>query len=790
MRYLYKSLFLFVIIATVSTSLKATHIVGGEMTYECLGNNQYKIYLTVFRDCENGVPDFDFVANIAIYEGDQLVPIDSTFPGYTGKTEIDASLEDTCLTIPPNVCIEVTTYTRVVTLPYSPDGYRIAYQRCCRNNIIENIILPESTGATFQTYISPEALLGCNSSPTFDSWPPVYICQGVPINYDHSGTDVDGDSIVYELCTPLNGGTVDNPRPFANTQTLVDPVIWNPPYGINNMLGDPANPLSIDPVTGLLTGTPPNLGTYLVGICIKEYRNGVLLSITRRDFQYTIGVCGRQVSAAFYSPTVDCDDDPIVAFNNSSQAVIGSYQWNFGDTASSQNTSQFRNPTHVFSDTGAYLVTLIVDPGTYCADTSQQWINVQLTGVDLEVSSYTGYCAYDTVQLYVTNKVGASLANSTILWSPNVEILSGQGTDTILVVADTNKSFNVVLENEHGCKDSTTSNINIDGRYADAKFQSSNGNCNISLDISFDNNSTSSLNTYLWDFGDPTSGQNTSTSQNPTHSFSDTGTYEISLIVDEGTFCADTIRKTLDIRLQGVDISVNTAEGYCPDDSVQLFVTDEFPLYTDSLTFTWSPNAEVLSGQGTDSVWVLADADKTLEITAINHFGCTDTASSEIITTGLFPPLDILADTDSLLKGQYTQLVATNDIDYVYTWAAEPSLSSTTIYNPVVTPTVTTVYNLTVTNSKGCSNQDSIVMNIKPPQCSNPNVFVPNAFTPNNDGQNDILYVRGANIRELYFAIYDRWGEKVFETTSLDIGWDGTFKGKTLPPDVFGYYLD
>ncbi|MCP4441909.1 MAG: gliding motility-associated C-terminal domain-containing protein, partial [Aureispira sp.] len=115
---------------------------------------------------------------------------------------------------------------------------------------------------------------------------------------------------------------------------------------------------------------------------------------------------------------------------------------------------------------------------------------------------------------------------------------------------------------------------------------------------------------------------------------------------------------------------------------------------------------------------------------------------------------------------------------------------STTIYNPVVTPTVTTVYNLTVTNSKGCSNQDSIVMNIKPPQCSNPNVFVPNAFTPNNDGQNDVLYVRGANIRELYFAVYDRWGEKVFETTSLDIGWDGTFKGKTLPPDVFGYYLD
>jgi gliding motility-associated-like protein len=68
-------------------------------------------------------------------------------------------------------------------------------------------------------------------------------------------------------------------------------------------------------------------------------------------------------------------------------------------------------------------------------------------------------------------------------------------------------------------------------------------------------------------------------------------------------------------------------------------------------------------------------------------------------------------------------------------------------------------------------------------------VFVPNAFTPNHDNENDVLYVRGGIVKEILFRIYNRWGEKVFESTSLDNGWDGTFKGELLPPDVYDYYL-
>jgi gliding motility-associated-like protein len=73
--------------------------------------------------------------------------------------------------------------------------------------------------------------------------------------------------------------------------------------------------------------------------------------------------------------------------------------------------------------------------------------------------------------------------------------------------------------------------------------------------------------------------------------------------------------------------------------------------------------------------------------------------------------------------------------------------------------------------------------------CEEPYVFVPNAFTPNGDHENDVLYVRGVMIEGMVFRVFDRWGEMVFESLDRDFGWDGTFRGKALDPDVYDYYL-
>ena len=71
-----------------------------------------------------------------------------------------------------------------------------------------------------------------------------------------------------------------------------------------------------------------------------------------------------------------------------------------------------------------------------------------------------------------------------------------------------------------------------------------------------------------------------------------------------------------------------------------------------------------------------------------------------------------------------------------------------------------------------------------------PDVYIPNAFTPNNDGENDSFRVRASSlITDFYFVIYDRWGEQIFESEDIATGWDGTFRGRTLPPDVYGFYV-
>jgi gliding motility-associated-like protein len=98
-------------------------------------------------------------------------------------------------------------------------------------------------------------------------------------------------------------------------------------------------------------------------------------------------------------------------------------------------------------------------------------------------------------------------------------------------------------------------------------------------------------------------------------------------------------------------------------------------------------------------------------------------------------------------------------------------------------------YLIRVTDSKGCNDTSSynIIASVTP--CFLPHVWVPNIFSPNNDGQNDVLYVRGMGVKELTFYIYDRWGEKVFETTDQAKGWDGTFKNKPMNSAVYVYYL-
>lgn len=275
------------IVFFIPSSLFATHIVGGSLTYQYLGGSTYVVTLKLYRDCGAGTAAFP--ANVPITvrgnNGTTFTPSRNFNMPLISVTNVPSSL-DPCA-IPPNPmpCVQEGIYTATVTNlpPNNPGGYHLYYQVCCRNGSVQNIVNPLNAGSSFYAYIPPS---GNNNSAVFNLFPPLFICVNQPFTFNHAATDTNGDSLVYSLYTPYN----DAPAPtFPGNNATFTPVNWVGGYNANNPLG--GTPFSINPSTGLLTGTPGTLGQFVVGVVVKEYRNGVLISQTLRDFQFNVLNC-------------------------------------------------------------------------------------------------------------------------------------------------------------------------------------------------------------------------------------------------------------------------------------------------------------------------------------------------------------------------------------------------------------------------------------------------------------------------------------------------------------------
>ncbi|GJM31344.1 MAG: hypothetical protein DHS20C18_03450 [Saprospiraceae bacterium] len=1245
--------------------LKATHIVGGEMNYTCLGNDQYEITLTIFRDCFYGDPNawFDDPASIGVFNQNNELLQNILVPLMNNDT-LAPVLSSECLVVPPDVCVHTTTYRTTIVLPPISGGYQLAYQRCCRNQTIANIIDPLGTGATYGVTISERALQECNTNAKFQQWPPLYICVNEPILFDQSAIDIDGDSIVYKLCTPLQGASQNIPIPQPPNAPPYQTVVWNdPPYNQSNMLngspGDP--PLQIDSQTGLLTGLPNTVGQFVVGICIEEYRDGELISTTRRDFQYNVGICG-QSSAAFFAPEIQCGSLTVELDNQSLGAE--NYLWQFGDPNNPGFTSNEVNPVYSYADTGLYTITLITEPGNICTDTFSQEVYLQYASLtadfDYEIVSCTDsltiqvtdlsadslfdiatwswelspygltsdlqnpvfnitsgdveavltlvvtaengcqvtlseeffieyiqeelsfdsirICRGDSVFLNanfnenytfnwgpseglsatdvpnpnakpletttyfvtITDDQGCSLLlNTTVeviqpyalvpppdtvicaaelvvsvpaangisfvwaldenfdqiismtetavvapigeetyylmatdsnmcravesftitgnsvnirtipdtiiclgettivgvfnldpideltyMWEPVGQILSDPTNSAILVKPSITGPINYIVnvENQFGCKGIDSTIVTVIDTTSQMDFTSTVQCSGYSVQFA-----STSVNApfFRWYFGDPANpgfygegasveyiypgpgtyellitygpeircpdtliqnivveesmitpafdwemvscgdtaifqltdqSQNLqsnivgwqwtlvdtpfSDEQNPLLYLTESGAYEVTLSIFSDDGCEDQITEIIEIQLidlplpdsilicegdslilnpngdpnlmytwapeslfldvnavspvvfptedtaysvhltnpvtgcevdRNIMVSINPIFDYqltmdtlncnlsgdlavtspesldylwandpafadivgnvaivpvgfsgartfylrmtdevgcviedsltlinggfainvpsvnmCLGDTAMLHAVDDF---NGPLTYIWTSAAEILSDPTAGEIMVSPAQNSIYNLEAFNEFGCSATALAAVSVFESGVTIDISADPDTIFFGESTQLIATENLDFIYNWMPEGSLSDPNIFNPLASPEETTTYTLIVTQGNGCGNQALVTITVLNPNCTEPHIFIPNGFTPNGDGLNDELEVFGNSIDEMYLVIYNRWGQQVFEAHSQAEKWDGTFEGKALSPDVFGYYL-
>ncbi len=369
--------FIFLLLfGTLSSTSFAYHIVGGDLTYKCLGDNEYEITMVLYRDCGGNGAEYDSPGNIAIYN-DTLFTNLKVIP--SGIEEIPADIYDPCFAVPTGVCVQKGYYKTTVTLPQNFKGYTVSYQRCCRNLSVRNIQTPDKVGTTITTTIPGALAVGCNSSPLFKNAPPLAICLGSDFKFDHGATDANGDSLVYRFCDPyVGGGTILSPgipngiQPIPATRPPYSSVPWSAGYSATNPF-NLINSFTIDAQTGEIVGIPRQQGQYLYGICVEEYRNGIKIGESRREFQVNIVLCESNTEAIFNEPG-PCSGMELEFSNRS--ITSRTFSWDFDMDNQGTITSTAQDPVILFPDTGRYKVRLIANPQYDCADTIDKEIIV------------------------------------------------------------------------------------------------------------------------------------------------------------------------------------------------------------------------------------------------------------------------------------------------------------------------------------------------------------------------------------------------------------------------------
>jgi gliding motility-associated-like protein len=259
---------------------------------------------------------------------------------------------------------------------------------------------------------------------------------------------------------------------------------------------------------------------------------------------------------------------------------------------------------------------------------------------------------------------------------------------------------------------------------------------------------------------------------------------EYTLIVTNG-LCTDTIR-------QKVMIDTNTLSSQnkvviCSGDTTTLTAINSTP---GQYSYSWQPVSQILSGATTASPLVDVTQTTTFSVVVTNTNGCSFSDSVRVSVVSDLPSVEVSATPDSIGFGDTTQLHVIYTPDDTMMWDTSSTLSSIFSPDPLAYPKAPTTYWVTVTDSNHCKVRKPVNVYIRYTPCASSNIFVPNAFSPNNDGKNDKLFVRGNFIQSVYFTVYDRWGQKVFETRDQNTGWDGTYRGKKLDPSVYGWYAE
>jgi gliding motility-associated-like protein len=227
-------------------------------------------------------------------------------------------------------------------------------------------------------------------------------------------------------------------------------------------------------------------------------------------------------------------------------------------------------------------------------------------------------------------------------------------------------------------------------------------------------------------------------------------------------------------------------DSICQGDITTIIATNLNPDI--SFTYSWSPSPVIVTPTTGNIVDVQPMSTQYIYVTASASNGCVLEDSILIVVSSIPDGSVIATASEYTIPEGGTTILSGQPSGYMYTWIPAMGLTNPTMQQTTAEVTTTTLYTLNVSDGI-CTKSDTVLIKVYEFICDEPYIYIPNAFTPNGDQENDVLYVRGPLIEGMIFRVFDRWGEMVFETEDRLIGWDGTFRGKALDPDVYDYYL-
>lgn len=421
------------------------------------------------------------------------------------------------------------------------------------------------------------------------------------------------------------------------------------------------------------------------------------------------------------------------------------YQWSPADGLDDPNS-----PEPFFSGTTTTTYTLI---GTTACGTDQIEVDVVVGSDAVQVSDDVSICPGESVELSAEGAITAS-------WSPPDGLSDPEATVTTASPAETTV-YTVTGETEDECGISETVQVTVlpppPELEGDDLYVSCNGNP-VQIAVSGAEN-------YSWS---PVDGLSEDDIANPLSLPGSATTYTVT-----GTNVCGSDDLEITVLVNSVLVSMTVDSIVCHGDPFEARAQG-------GKTYIWQP-AHIFSPNSGQEVTGSIQEPTEIKVTGFDEDGCSDTEERLVM---LYPRPFFTAGRDRIV-GFGDEVQIESNSPYPLVWDNNNSLSCLNCNFPVATPLETTTFYASVRDENGCTETDSVTISI------HGNLYVPNAFTPNGDGKNDIFKAEGVDIEYFRMEVFNRWGEMVFESNDIDRGWNGSSPNADYfcPADLYQYRI-